>query len=61
MEIKAFCKDVSGKASSGIISRKQAKTIIGQAKSGDLDAAMRGLLRLTVRQEEQCDQCQSLS
>ena len=48
-EIKTFCKVVSQASHDGLLSRQQAKTLIGQAKSGDLKAAMRGLRTLMER------------
>lgn len=43
MDIKTFCKAVSQASHDGLLSRQQAKTIIGQAKSGQLQAAKTGL------------------
>lgn len=48
-DVKAFCKVVSKACSDGILSRQQAKTLIGQAKHGDLEGAMRGVLTLMGR------------
>lgn len=48
-EIKTFCKVVSQAAHDKLLNRQQAKTLIGQAKSGDLKAAMMGLRTLMER------------
>lgn len=42
-EIKDFCRVVSKASHDGLLSKQQAKTLIGQAKSGKLNEAMRGV------------------
>lgn len=48
-DVKAFCKVVSQASFDGLLSRKQAKTLVGQAKSGQLQAAKRGLQTIMNR------------
>lgn len=43
MEIKAFCRAVNQACRDGLLSWQQARTLMGQAKHGDLCAAMQGL------------------
>lgn len=47
--IKTFCKVVSQAVHDGLLSRQQAKTLIGQAKHGDLGAAKQGLQKIVGR------------
>lgn len=48
-QVKDFCKVVSQACRDGLMSRQQAKTLIGQAKHGDMDGAMRGLTTVVGR------------
>jgi len=48
-EIKTFCKAVSQASHDGLLSRQQAKTLMGQAKHGDYAGAMRGIERIYSR------------
>lgn len=48
-DVKTFCKVVSQAGVDGLLSRQQAKTLIGQAKSGQLQAAKRGLQTIMNR------------
>ena len=48
-KVKDFCKAVSQACVDGLMSRQQAKTLIGQAKHGDLDGAKRGVMTLMGR------------
>ena len=48
-QVRRFCKTVSGARREGFIDRQQAKTLIGQAKHGDIEGARRGLIALTRR------------
>ena len=48
-KVKDFCKAVSQACVDGLMSRQQAKTLIGQAKHGDLRGAMRGLTTIAGR------------
>ena len=50
--IKEFCKAVAQGSHDGLLSRRQAKTLMGQAKSGELQAAMKGLQTIMSRQGE---------
>ena len=47
--VKQFCKVVSQACRDGLVSRQEAKTLIGQAKHGDMDGALRGLSTLMER------------
>lgn len=42
-KVKTFCRVVAQASHDGLLSKQQAKTLIGQAKSGRLRAAMKGL------------------
>lgn len=46
---KDFCKVVKACQQRGEITRQQARTLIGQAKHGDLSGAMRGVERMYSR------------
>lgn len=48
-EIKTFCKVVSQANHDGLLSRQQTKTLIGQAKNGQLQEAKIGLQTITNR------------
>ena len=48
-EIRTFCKVVAQANHDGLLSRQQAKTLTGQAKSGQLKAAKTGLLTIMNR------------
>lgn len=48
-DAKTFCKVVSQASAEGLLSRQQAKTLIGQAKSWQLEAAKRGLQNIMDR------------
>lgn len=48
-KVKTFCKVISQASYDGLLSRQQAKTLIGQAKSGQLKAAMMGLQTIMNR------------
>lgn len=48
-DAKTFCKVVSQASADGLLSRQQAKTLIGQAKGGQLEAAKRGLQTIMNR------------
>lgn len=47
--IKTFCKVVSKACKDGLLTVQQAKTLIGQAKRGELTSAMRGLQTIAER------------
>lgn len=47
--IKDFCKCVSNLVKNGDITRQQGKTLTGQAKHGDIEAAFKGLMTITGR------------
>lgn len=49
-EIKTFCKVVSQARHDGLLTRQQASTLMGQAKNGQLRAAMKGLQTTMERQ-----------
>ena len=44
--VKGFCRVVRECEGRGEITRQQARTLMGQAKHGDVDGALRGLGRL---------------
>lgn len=44
-----FCKVIRQTCSDGLITKQQKRTLIGQAKYGDLQAAMRGLQTIMER------------
>lgn len=46
---KDFCKAVRACQQRGDITKQQARTLIGQAKAGDLSGAMRGVERIYSR------------
>lgn len=48
-DVKAFSRVVSQASHDGLLSRQQAKTLIGQAKSGQMQAAMKGLQTIMNR------------
>ena len=48
-DIKTFCKVVSQASHDGLLSRQQAKTLIGQAKNGHLESAKKGLQTIMER------------
>jgi hypothetical protein len=47
--IKDFCKVISACVKRGELSKQQGRTLIGQAKHGDLSGAMRGVERIYTR------------
>ena len=47
--VRRFCRVVRECERRGELTRQQARTIIGQAKAGDLEGALRGLGRLYPR------------
>lgn len=47
--IHALCRAVRAAERRGELTRQQARTIMGQAKHGDPEGAMRGLQRLYER------------
>lgn len=49
MRAKEFCKAVAQACHDGLLTKQQAKTLIGQAKHDDLKAAMMGLQTLVER------------
>ena len=48
-KIRDFCKVVSEACEKGMLTAQQGKTLVGQAKSGDYDAAMKGLKTIADR------------
>ena len=50
-EVKRLCKSISKACRDSLITENQAKTLVGQAKHGDIDAVMRGLQTIMNRWE----------
>lgn len=48
-KIRRFCKVVSQAYRDDLLTKQQAKTLIGQAKHGDLQSALRGLQTIMER------------
>lgn len=48
-KVKEFCKVVAQACHCGLLSKQQAKTLMGQAKHGELGAAKRGLQTIMER------------
>lgn len=48
-KIKQLCKVIAQAHKDNLINRQQAKTLMGQAKQGQPDAAMRGLKTIIDR------------
>ena len=48
-KIRQFCKTVAQASKYGLLTKQQAKTLMGQAKHGDLGGAMVGLQRVMGR------------
>ena len=46
---REFCKAVRERQRKGEITKQQARTIMGQAKAGDIEGAARGLERACKR------------
>lgn len=43
---KALCREIGRRVRSGELTRQQGRTLIGQAKGGDAEGALRGLERM---------------
>ena len=48
-KVKELCRVISACVKRGELTKQQGKTLVGQAKSGDYDGALRGLERIYSR------------
>lgn len=51
MEVREFCRCVRECVRRGELTRQQGRTLMGQAKHGDMEGALRGLRRLYERMQ----------
>lgn len=52
MSVWEFCRVVVACVRRGELTRQQARTLMGQAKSGDMEGALRGLQRIYERMDK---------